>query len=147
MTAAATSVPASARAPAPALAIRDLSVVIDTDEGQAQILDHASLTLEAGSIHGVVGESGCGKSTLLTAILGVLPKRSRIAGGSIRLGSRDLVGLPGAAMQAQVRGRDIGFIPQDPFQALKHVFRVETQLMETLATHGMAGPKLSLIHI
>jgi peptide/nickel transport system ATP-binding protein len=139
LTAAATSVPASSRAPAPALAIRDLSVVIDTDEGQAQILDHASLTLEAGSIHGVVGESGCGKSTLLKAILGVLPKRSRIAGGSIRLGSRDLVGLPGAAMQAQVRGRDIGFIPQDPFQALNPVFRIETQLMEQLATHGVAG--------
>ena len=42
-------------------------------------------------------------------------------------------------MQAQVRGRDIGFIPQDPFQALNPVFRIETQLMEQLATHGVAG--------
>ena len=68
----------------------------------------------------------------------MLPKRSRIAGGSIRLGGRDLVGLPRATLQREVRGSDIGFIPQDPFQALNPVFRVETQLMEQLATHGLA---------
>jgi len=129
----------TAAAAGPVLQISDLSVVIDTDEGQAQILDHASLVLEAGSIHGVVGESGCGKSTLLKAILGVLPKRSRVAGGSVRLGGRDLARLPREALQREVRGREIGFIPQDPFQALNPVFRVETQLMEALATHGMRG--------
>jgi peptide/nickel transport system ATP-binding protein len=121
----------------PALDIRDLSVTIDTDEGTAQILDHAGLVLEAGSIHGVVGESGCGKSTLLKAILGVLPTRARIEAGSIRLAGRDLVSLSRETMQRQVRGRDIGFIPQDPFQALNPVFRIETQLMEALATHGL----------
>jgi peptide/nickel transport system ATP-binding protein len=123
----------------PALEIRGLSVAIDTDEGEAQILDSADIVLHAGSIHGVVGESGCGKTTLLKAILGVLPKRSRIASGSIWLGGRDLVRLTRDTMQREVRGREIGFIPQDPFQALNPVFRVETQLMESLATHGMPG--------
>jgi peptide/nickel transport system ATP-binding protein len=127
------------RSQGPALEITDLSVVIDTDEGRAQILDHAGLVLEAGSIHGVVGESGCGKSTLLKAILGVLPRRARIERGGIRLKGRDLVGLSREAMQDEVRGREIGFIPQDPFQALNPVFRVETQLTEQLATHGVAG--------
>jgi oligopeptide/dipeptide ABC transporter ATP-binding protein len=125
--------------PGAVLEIRDLSVAIDTDEGEAQILSHASLVLESGSIHGVVGESGCGKSTLLKAILGVLPKRSRIESGSVWLGGRDLVRLSHDTLQREVRGRDIGFIPQDPFQALNPVFRVETQLMEPLATHGMRG--------
>lgn len=121
----------------PALEIRGLSVVIDTDEGRAQILDHADLVLRSGSIHGVVGESGCGKSTLLKAILGVLPKRSRIEGGSVVLSGRDLAHLSRNVLQREVRGREIGFIPQDPFQALNPVFRVETQLMEALLTHGM----------
>jgi peptide/nickel transport system ATP-binding protein len=132
---------APSRSAGPTLEIRDLSIVIDTDEGNAQILDHVELQLEAGSIHGVVGESGCGKSTLLKAILGVLPKRSRIDRGSIRLRQRELVGLTREAMQDEVRGREIGFIPQDPFQALNPVFRVETQLMEALETHGVAGPQ------
>jgi peptide/nickel transport system ATP-binding protein len=123
-------------APHAALAVKDLSLVIDTDEGQAQILDRAGLNLAAGSIHGIVGESGCGKSTLLNAILGVLPRRSRIVSGSIRLGDRSLLELSREAMQREVRGRAIGFIPQDPFQALNPVFRVDAQLMEPLAAHG-----------
>ncbi|MBO0764489.1 MAG: ABC transporter ATP-binding protein [Hyphomicrobiaceae bacterium] len=123
--------------PPPAvLEVEELSLAIDTDEGRAGILDRASVKLAAGSIHGVVGESGCGKSTLLKAILGVLPKRSRILGGDIRLGQRSLLGLSPEAMQREVRGRAIGFIPQDPFQALNPVFRVDTQLMEPLAAHG-----------
>jgi ABC-type microcin C transport system duplicated ATPase subunit YejF len=129
----------SANAQGAVLEIGDLTVAIDTDEGEAQILDHAHLSLAPGSIHGVVGESGCGKSTLLKAILGVLPKRSRVAGGSVRLGGRDLARLPRETLQREVRGREIGFIPQDPFQALNPVFRVETQLMEALATHGLRG--------
>jgi len=124
---------------APALEISDLSVAIATDEGEAQILDCAGLVLQHGSIHGVVGESGCGKSTLLKAVLGVLPKRGRIDAGSIRLEGRELVGLTRETLEREVRGKEVGFIPQDPFQALNPVFRVETQLAESLATHGLRG--------
>jgi oligopeptide/dipeptide ABC transporter ATP-binding protein len=66
--------------PGPVLEIRDLSVAIDTDEGEAQILDHAGLVLQSGSIHGVVGESGCGKTTLARSLLGL----ERPAAGEIR---------------------------------------------------------------
>ena len=122
--------------PAPVLDIRDLSVSVGTDEGEARILDHAGLALMPGSIHGVVGESGCGKSTLIRAILGILPKRGRATGGSIMLGERNLLDLPAEALQKDVRGRAIGFIPQDPFQSLNPVFRVGTQLLETIRSSG-----------
>jgi peptide/nickel transport system ATP-binding protein len=120
----------------PVLEIRDLSVSVGTDEGEARILDRADLTLMPGSIHGVVGESGCGKSTLIRAILGILPKRGRATGGVIRLGVRSLLELPAETLQKEVRGRAIGFVPQDPFQALNPVFRVGTQLLETVRTAG-----------
>lgn len=120
----------------PVLEIRDLSVSVGTDEGEAQILDSASLALMPGSIHGVVGESGCGKSTLLRAILGILPKRGRPTAGKILLGDRNLLDLSAGTLQTEVRGRAIGFIPQDPFQALNPVFRVGTQLLETMRAPG-----------
>jgi peptide/nickel transport system ATP-binding protein len=116
---------------APMLEVRNLSVSVGTDEGEARILDRANLTLMPGSIHGVVGESGCGKSTLMRAILGILPKRGRATEGNIVLGGRDLLSLPPAILQREVRGRQIGFIPQDPYQAFNPVFRVGTQLQET----------------
>lgn len=120
------------RGPAtPLLEIRGLSVTVDTDEGRARILDRADLMLMPGSLHGVVGESGCGKSTLMRAILGILPKRGRATEGSILLQGRNLLQLSPAVLQSQIRGRQIGFIPQDPYQAFNPVFRVGTQLLET----------------
>jgi peptide/nickel transport system ATP-binding protein len=133
----------------PLLEIRDLSVSVATDEGEARILDRANLALMPGSIHGVVGESGCGKSTLLRAILGILPRRGRATAGNILLGNRDLLSLPPAVLQSEVRGGQVGFIPQDPYQAFNPVFRVGTQLLETSrARSGTAaydGAKANII--
>lgn len=123
----------------PVLAIEDLSVTVATDEGQAQIIDRADLELQPGSIHGIVGESGCGKSTLLKAVLGLLPRRARVDRGRILFEGRDLLRLPHATLERELRGRLIGFIPQDPFQALNPVFRVGDQLMELLRWHGLPG--------
>jgi peptide/nickel transport system ATP-binding protein len=121
----------------PRLEIRSLSVAVDTDEGQARILDRTHLKLMPGSIHGVVGESGCGKSTLMRAILGILPKRGRATEGSVLLDGRDLLTLPPSVFRTEIRGGQIGFIPQDPYQAFNPVFRVGTQLLET--TRAKAG--------
>ncbi|HWV80050.1 MAG TPA: ABC transporter ATP-binding protein [Hyphomicrobiaceae bacterium] len=133
--------------PAPVLEVRDLSVSVGTDEGEARILDNAGLALMPGSIHGVVGESGCGKSTLIRAILGILPKRGRATQGSIMLGERNLLDLPADALQRDVRGRAIGFIPQDPFQALNPVFRVGTQLLETIRGIGNESREAKKAHV
>jgi peptide/nickel transport system ATP-binding protein len=116
---------------APRLEIHNLSVAVGTDEGEARILDRVSLKLMSGSIHGVVGESGCGKSTLMRAILGILPKRGRATEGNVLLDGRDLLTLPPSVFRTEIRGGQIGFIPQDPYQAFNPVFRVGTQLLET----------------
>lgn len=116
----------------PLLDVQNLSVSVSTDEGEARILDRVNLTLMPGSIHGLVGESGCGKSTLMRSILGLFPKRGRATAGEIQLNRRNLLQLSANELQREIRGREIGFIPQDPFQALNPVFRVGTQLLETM---------------
>jgi oligopeptide/dipeptide ABC transporter ATP-binding protein len=135
----------------PLLEVRNLSVSVGTDEGEARILDRASLALMPGSIHGVVGESGCGKSTLMRAILGILPKRGRATQGTILLGGRDLLSLPAAVLQSEVRGGQVGFIPQDPYQAFNPVFRIGTQLLETSRFRsgkaGHRGDKANIISL
>ncbi|TWT11595.1 ABC transporter ATP-binding protein [Reyranella sp. CPCC 100927] len=121
------------------LEIRDLSVAVGTDEGTASILDGVNLRLTPGSIHGVVGESGCGKSTLIKAILGLLPARGRATEGSITLQGRALLAAGQKSAAQSARGRDIGFIPQDPLLALNPVFRVGDQLREAMWQYGMSA--------
>ena len=123
----------------PILSVRDLQISVPTDEGLAQILDNVDLDVAVGEIVGVAGESGCGKSTLIRAILGILPRRVRIDRGSIRFRDEDLLDLSPGEMQRRIRGRAIGFIPQDPYLALNPVFKVGVQLMEILRWHGDPG--------
>ncbi|MEQ4619002.1 MAG: ABC transporter ATP-binding protein [Corticimicrobacter sp.] len=77
------------------LEIRNVSKKYEV-EGRAsvQVLDRASLTVEAGEFVSIVGPSGCGKSTLLRLIVGlddeyegdILLHGDRIAGTSLARG-------------------------------------------------------------
>ena len=84
----------------------------------------------------VVGESGSGKSTLAHAVLGLLPRGLRIAGGDIRLGELQLAGMPLGELR-RVRGKRIAMVFQEPLSALNPLMRCGHQIGEMLRTHGM----------
>ncbi|MEM0906024.1 MAG: ABC transporter ATP-binding protein [Pseudomonadota bacterium] len=121
------------------LKINGLKVSVFGDEGEASILDHVELELKRGEILGVVGESGCGKSTLMRAILGLLPQSAQIVSGEILFRGENLLSLSKADMARRIRGRAVGFVPQDPFLAFNPVFTVGKQMMEILRWSGIPG--------
>ncbi|MGH7323021.1 MAG: ABC transporter ATP-binding protein [Candidatus Rokuibacteriota bacterium] len=121
------------------LAVDGLKISIATDDGLARVLDHVDLRIPRGRIVGVVGESGCGKSTLVRAILGILPRAARVERGRILLGGEDLLRLSQRELTRRIRGKEISFIPQDPYLALNPVFTVGTQLLEIMRWHAGAG--------
>ncbi|MGQ9367120.1 ABC transporter ATP-binding protein [Azospirillum sp. A39] len=63
---------------------------LDLFYGDAQALDGVSLTVRAGTTTAIVGANGAGKTSLIRTIAGIL----RPSGGSIRLGEREIAGLP-----------------------------------------------------
>ena len=121
------------------LEVRGLRVSITGDEGEASVLDFIDFELNRGEVLGVVGESGCGKSTVLKAILGLLPQGARVLEGEIRFKGEDLTRLPPAEIARRIRGRAMGFVPQDPFQSFNPVFTVGRQMLEILRWSGVPG--------
>ena len=115
------------------LSVRELTVEFATDSGPAQVLDRISLDIARGEVVGLVGESGCGKTTLGRAILGVLPQSGGVVRrGEIRFNGRDLLAEDAAALNDEVRGRSITFIPQDPWSSLSPLFTVGAQVMDLM---------------
>ncbi|MGO2112517.1 MAG: dipeptide ABC transporter ATP-binding protein [Pseudoclavibacter sp.] len=150
-TAASTSVPTSARTGAPVapetdsaatplLEIADLHVRYSTTHGFVDAVRGVSLALGAGETVAIVGESGSGKSTTAHAIIRMLASNAEIASGSIRFGDRDLANASERELRA-LRGREIGFVPQDPTVSLNPVKRLGDQVGEVLRIHGLADRK------
>ena len=121
------------------LSVEGLRVLIPTDDGSAEVLDHVDLSIPRGGIVGVVGESGCGKSTLVRAVLGILPKAARVTGGRVVYDGEDLFHMSQRELTRRIRGKEIAFIPQDPYLALNPLFTVGTQLLEIMRWHGRDG--------
>jgi peptide/nickel transport system ATP-binding protein len=92
-----------------------------------RMLRSVSLAVEAGEVHGLVGESGAGKSMIGKAVLGILPAAIAIVAGRIHLDGADLL-----AMSPTQRRRAIGakaaLIPQDPLTALNPSHRIGPQI-------------------
>ncbi len=128
------ALPPSAKT-APVLQVRDLVTEFTTDEGRLRAVDGVSFDLHAGQTLAVVGESGSGKSVTSLSVMGLLPARiGRVAGGSIKLDGKDLVGISERRMQ-RVRGNDIGMIFQEPMTSLTPVYTVGDQIAEAILTH------------
>ncbi|MGO1293543.1 MAG: dipeptide ABC transporter ATP-binding protein [Cellulosimicrobium funkei] len=126
---------------APALEIRGLEVAYRTrDGGSYAAVRGVDLTVGAGEVVALVGESGSGKSTTAHAALHLLARGGEVTAGTIRLGGRDVGRLSEKEWQ-QVRGRDVGLVPQDPTVSLNPVTRVGDQVAEVLVIHGLARRK------
>ena len=123
----------------PLLDVRDLHVEFETAEGLVRAVDGVSLAVHAGEALGVVGESGSGKSVTALALMGLLSTPpARVRAQRIRLGDLDLLQLDPAGM-TRVRGRQVGFVFQDPLSALNPVMRIGRQIGEVVEFHRGAS--------
>jgi peptide/nickel transport system ATP-binding protein/oligopeptide transport system ATP-binding protein len=116
------------------LDIRNLSVVFDTEAGLAKAVDNLSLSVEKGSVLGIVGESGCGKSVTSLSVLRLIPPPGRMVSGQVLLNGTDLAALPEEKMRG-IRGNQIGLVPQDPMTSLNPVYTVGQQIIEAVELH------------
>lgn len=116
----------------PVVEARGLSV----SYGDHEVVSDVSFAVPAGRVVAVVGESGSGKTTAVAALLGLLPPGGRITSGSVHVAGRDLTRAPERARR-DVRGRVVGYVPQDPMVGLNPTLRVGEQVAEAVRRRGV----------
>ncbi len=118
----------------PLLEVTDLRLELDGPQGTIHALNGVTFQAFAQERIGLVGESGSGKSLTAQAILGLVAG-ARIS-GEARFDGEDLLHMAPAALRA-IRGREIGYVFQDPLAALDPVRTVGDQIAEVLRIRGV----------
>lgn len=122
-----------ATVPGPALLrVHDLSV----SYARTTVVHEVSFAIPRGGSLALIGESGSGKSTIARSVLRLLPRGVGRAEGRVELDGTEVLGLSEGAFRP-LRGRRIGFVPQDPSHALNPVRTVGAQAHEAAALAGL----------
>ena len=100
---------------------------------EKEILKGLSFEAKAGEILGIIGESGSGKSMTANSIIKLLPFGSSLT-GEIILQNKNLLETSEDEM-CTIRGRDIGFIFQEPMTALNPLKTIGEQVSEVIRIH------------
>jgi len=118
-----------------ALRVQDLAVTFRSKRAAVRAVREVSFTVEPGRTLVLLGESGSGKSVSARATLRLYGDRVDVE-GSATLADLDLFGLSEAEMRA-VRGKSLGFVPQDAGGSLDPLRRIGAQVAEVVRWHGV----------
>ncbi|WP_151549123.1 MULTISPECIES: dipeptide ABC transporter ATP-binding protein [Corynebacterium] len=124
----------------PLLTFEDLKISFESTTGTVDAVRGINLAIYPGQSVAIVGESGSGKSTAAMSILGLLPGTGKITGGSITFDGQDITDVSEKERQ-EYRGKMIGLVPQDPMSNLNPVWRIGTQIKESLRANNVVDPK------
>ena len=120
----------------PLLRVENLSV----SYGTTQVVSDVAFSIGHGSSLALIGESGSGKSTIARSVLRLLPRGTGTATGEVTFDGTEILALPEARFRP-LRGREIGFVPQDPANALNAVRTVGAQAHEAAVLAGVEGAR------
>ena len=118
----------------PVLSVHDYSLGYKVGASTLNVLKSINLTINRGEILGLVGESGSGKSSMASAIMRYLAPNAVENEGSIHLGATDLRAQSPRQL-ADLRGRRVSMVFQDPATALNPTLKLGEQLAEVLIRH------------
>ena len=110
----------------PLLQLRDVSRLL----AGRRVVANLNLTLDRGSVLGLLGVNGAGKSTTLRLIVGLLTPNT----GQVRIGGADPRETPGAV-------RRLGYLPEQP--PLYPELRVREYLDFCARLRGLRGPHVT----
>jgi oligopeptide/dipeptide ABC transporter ATP-binding protein len=119
------------------LDVERLQVSFKVEDGQLKAVDGLDLRVEPGEVLGIVGESGSGKSVSMLSITDLIKRDNRTTSGKAAFLGRDLLDM-GKDEMGKIRGKDIGFVFQNPMSSLNPTMRIGEQIAEGMLFHKEA---------
>ena len=120
----------------PLLEMKDVRISFTTSTGVVEAVRGVNMSIYPGQSVAIVGESGSGKSTTAMSILGLLPGTGKVTGGQILFEGEDITHYNNKQFES-LRGDKIGLVPQDPMSNLNPVWRIGTQVEESLKANNV----------
>ena len=125
----------------PLLEIRNLKIDFKSDDEWREVVHGIDFDVHAGCTLGIVGESGSGKSVSSLSVMHLLnPKVSRVKADAMLLEGLDIKDYNEKQM-ADVRGKRIAMIFQEPMTSLNPVYRCGSQVSEMIRRHEKVTKK------
>jgi len=115
---------------------------LEVSFGRTAAVRGASLTVERGETHCLVGESGCGKSVTALAVMNLLARNAVRRAGRLSLQGEDLLSLSDSGM-ARLRGNAMAMIFQEPMTSLNPAYTVGSQMTEVLRRHKGTSQRIA----
>lgn len=123
----------------PLLEISNLSIAFPSEEKEHRVVQQSSFEIHKNEILGIVGESGSGKSVSSLALMGLLPKETKIE-GTVSFEDRSVLALSEKQFR-NIRGNKISMIFQEPMSSLNPSLTCGFQVLEILLQHTSLGKK------
>lgn len=116
------------------LDVKNLKVSIKSGSDKLYPVYGVDFFIKKGESLAIIGESGCGKTVTALSIPKLLQENMAIEDSGIILDGKDIVPLTEDEMRS-IRGKEIGFIFQEPMTSLNPVMKVGFQISEVLINH------------
>ncbi len=118
------------------LRVKDLRVSFSTHAGAVQAVRGVSFDLKKGEIIAIVGESGSGKSVMTQSLVRLLPSPpANVSAEAIELSGVDISKWKRQQL-TRVKGKEVGYVFQDPMTSLNPTAKVGRQIVEVMRKHS-----------
>lgn len=108
---------------------------LDVSYGDKLTVTGASIELDKGEILSIVGESGSGKTTVIRAVMGCLPGRGHVSGGSITFNGLDMLKNTREDWR-KISGSEMSMIFQDSGNMINPIRRIGEQFTDYILAHA-----------
>lgn len=118
----------------PLVKVRDLNVTFKSEEGAVYAVSGVNFDLAEGETLALLGESGSGKSVTMKSLMRLHPAHKTQITGQVLVAGQEVLAMNQRQL-ANMRGKLVSMVFQEPMLAFDPVFTIGDQIAEAVMRH------------